>query len=208
MFNQDSKIEIVDLTKIIDENLYIYTQGQYSDPPFQVETWSTVQSQGYKVSRLSIGTQTGTHIDAPAHFVADGARLDVLPVELLMGKYLWLDLNVAEKDCGSGFGYRGESILFLTSTAEIKPEIPERIFNSLLKLPCPVWVIVYGIGITGQDPFYFNRMLAKAGKYLVEDIDEVSAKRVRAGGEIIALPLRLTSVSGSPCRVVIRQRVN
>jgi arylformamidase len=206
MFNQDSKIETIDLTKIIDENLYIYTQGQYSDPPFRMETWCTVESQGYKVSHLSLGTQTGTHIDAPAHFVASGAELDVLPVEALMGKYLWSDINAVEKDYVSGFGYRGEPILFLTSTASDHPEISEKIFDTLLKLPCKVWVIVYGIRITGQDPFYFNRMLAKAGKYLVEDVDEISAKRVRAGGEIIALPLRLANVSGSPCRVIIRQQ--
>jgi arylformamidase len=205
MFNQDPKIETIDLTKIIDENLSVYTEGQYADPPFQVETWSTVQNQGYKVSRLSLGTQTGTHLDAPAHFAAEGAALEALPVDVLLGKYLWLDLGAIEKDHESGFGYRGEPILFLTSTASDHPEIPEKIFEALLKLPCQVWVIVYGISITGQNPFYFNRRLAESGKYLVEDVDEVFAKRVRAGGEIVALPLRLTKVSGSPCRVIVRQ---
>jgi kynurenine formamidase len=205
IFNQDSKIETIDLTKVIDENLEIYTEGQYSDPPFQVEPWSTIQGQGYKVSRLCLGTQTGTHIDAPAHFCADGASLEALPVEALMGKYLWLDIHAAEKDCGKGFGYRSEAILFLTSEVSSLPEIPEGLFEALLQLPCRVWVIARGISIIGREAFYFNRRLAEAGKYLVEDIDEVAAKRIRVGGEMLALPLRLTQVSGSPCRVVVRQ---
>ena len=59
--------EILDLTKSLDQNLSIYIEGAYSDPPLQIETWCTIHEQGYKVSRLSMGTQTGTHIDAPAH---------------------------------------------------------------------------------------------------------------------------------------------
>ncbi len=199
----NQEIEIIDLTRVIDENLCIYTEGQYSDPPFEVDTWCAIQNQGYKVSRLSLGTQTGTHIDAPAHFSVDGATLEALPVEALIGKYLWLDLDTLGSNGGDRFGYRGEGFLFLTSTGSA--EIPAWLFDALLELPCPVWVIVCGIQVAGQDPFYFNRRLAGAGKYLVEDVDEVAARQVRAGGEIIALPLRLKGVSGSPCRVVVRQ---
>jgi arylformamidase len=72
-------LEIIDLTKSLDENLFIYTSGNYSDPHLQIEVWCTVQEQGYKVSRLSMGTQTGTHIDAPVHFIAGGATLEALP---------------------------------------------------------------------------------------------------------------------------------
>src|SRR5512142_860820 len=85
--------EILDLTRVLDEHLPIFTSGSYSDPPLQIETWCTVEQQGYAVSRLSLGTQTGTHIDAPAHFTADGTTLEALPVQALMGRYLWVDLG-------------------------------------------------------------------------------------------------------------------
>ena len=84
--------EILGLTKVLDEDLAIYTSGSYSDPPLQIETCCTVQQQGFTVSRLSMGTQTGTHIDAPAHFALDGATLEALPVQALIGRYLWVDL--------------------------------------------------------------------------------------------------------------------
>jgi len=195
--------EAIDLTKKLDENLYIYSDGTYSDPLLQIEDWCSVQGQGYKVSRVSLGTQCGTHIDAPSHFVENGADLGALPVEALMGKYFLLDLDEAARSGETGFDYRDEPILFLKSSAGV--EISEELFNSLLALPCRVWVIVYDISISGRDIFHFNRALAEADKYLVENVDESAAMQVRSGGEILALPLNLISTSGAPCRVVVRQ---
>ena len=200
--------EVLDLTKVLDEDLPIYTSGSYSDPPLQIETWCTVQQQGYTVSRLSMGTQTGTHIDAPAHFASDGATLEALPVQALMGHYLWVDLcRVTEAALGEvRSGFKGESILFLTSSDPAKTEASEEVLTALLGLPCVVWVSVYGVQVIGHDPLYFHQALSAAGRYLIEDVDEMTARRVNPGGEMIALPLRLTGTSGSPCRVVVVQR--
>jgi kynurenine formamidase len=194
--------EILDLTKSLDENLYIYAEGTYSDPPLRIEPWCTVQNQGYKVSQISMGTQCGTHIDAPSHFVEGGADLGALPVDALMGKYFWLDLNEAMQNKKNRFEYQDEPVLFLASNENIK--ISEDLFNTLLSLPCRVWVIVYEVEVLERDIFYFNRALAEAGKYLVENLDETAAMQVRSGGEIFALPLNLISTSGAPCRVVVR----
>ncbi len=203
MFNQPNHLpmEIIDLTRKLDQDLPVYCEGSYSDPAFQIETWCTVAGQGYKVSRMSLGTQTGTHIDAPAHFVTDGAELEALPVEALIGPYYWLDPDQKES---LRIGYQGQSILFLAPSAA-ESMISEETFRSWLELPCSVWVTASSVGITGQEPLYFHRELARVGKYLVEDLDEIQAARVRPGGEVIALPLRLSGASGSPCRVIVRQ---
>ncbi|MCA2000969.1 MAG: cyclase family protein [Chloroflexi bacterium] len=193
-------LEILDLTKPLDENLPIYSEGSYFDPPLLIEEWRPAQSQGYKVSRVSLGTQCGTHIDAPSHFLEGGADLGALTVDALMGKYCLINLDAAEAQ----IDYRGEPFLFLKSSAAV--EISEEYFNSLLALPCRVWVIVYDVFVKGREVFYFNRALAQADKYLVENLEEEAAQRVKAGGELIALPLKLVSVSGAPCRVVVRQR--
>jgi len=195
--------EIIDLTKALDESLYIYSEETYSDPPLLIEPWCTVQSQGYKVSRVSLGTQCGTHIDAPSHFMEGGADLGALSVDALMGKYFLLDLDEIARTGTGKFDYQQEPILFLKSSGGV--EIPEDVFNSLLALPCRVWLIIYDISIFGRDIFYFNRKLAEADKYLIENVDEHAAMQVKSGGEIFALPLRLISTSGAPCRVVVRQ---
>lgn len=197
------KTEIIDLTKLLDENLAIYSEETYSDPPLLIEPWCAVQSHGYKVSRVSLGTQCGTHIDAPSHFMEGGAELGALPVEALLGKYFLLDLDQIARTGKADFDYQGEPILFLRSRAGV--EISEDVFNSLLALPCRVWVIIFDVSISGRDVFYFNHTLAEADKYLVENVDEQAAMRVKNGGEIFALPLNLASTSGAPCRVVVRQ---
>ena len=191
-------IEILDLTKPLDETLPIYAEENYSDPPLLVEDWCSVQSQGYKVSRVSLGTQCGTHIDAPSHFMEGGADLGALPVDFLLGKYCLFDLETGELD------YRGEPILFLKSKTGV--EISEEVFNSLLALPCRVWVIVFDVSVKGRDVFHFNRALAQADKYLVENVDEDAAQLVKPGGKLFALPLKLVATSGAPCRVIVRQQ--
>jgi hypothetical protein len=59
------RVEIIDLTRVMDENLPLYSEGDYSDPPFRMETWCSIPEQGFQVSRLSLGTQTAltlTHL--------------------------------------------------------------------------------------------------------------------------------------------------
>jgi len=194
--------EVIDLTRLLDQNLPAYTEGAYSDPPFQMDTWCTVEEQGYKVSQLSLGTQTGTHIDAPAHFVAQGAELETLPAQALMGPYWWLDLN---EHPDRWTDYNGQAILFLAAQHSNRVEISLEIFQRLLEVTCRVWLIACSVQVAAQEPFYFHRALAQAGKYLVEDLDEAQAARVRPGGELFALPLRLSGSSGAPCRVIVRQ---
>jgi kynurenine formamidase len=201
------EFEILDLTRVLDNTLPIYADGDYSDPPFKMETWCTIRDQGYRVARLSLGTQTGTHIDAPAHFSELGAELEALPPGALMGRYLWIDLHKAVEaaELGLEMVRCGERILFLTSSTRIETSISDEVLHALLALPCTVWLTVFGIRVPGRGPFYFHRVLAEAGRYLIEDVDEAAAARVRPGGELIALPLRLFGASGSPCRVLVRQ---
>jgi arylformamidase len=202
--------KIIDLTKVLDENLPIYKEDTYSDPPLQIETWCTVQEQGYRVSRLSMGTQTGTHIDAPSHFVVNGATLDALPLQSLMGRYQYIDVDQITQEKVKDLGLHWDknvSILFLASSEHSKSRISEELFSALLELPCPVWVIIYGIHVIGHEPLYFHKALAKVGKYLIEDLDETMADQVEEDGELIALPMRLNNCTGSPCRVIVRQRV-
>ena len=204
------KVEILDLTRVLDTNLPTYADGDYSDPPFEMENWCTIRSQGYRVGRLSLGTQTGTHIDAPAHFAEDGAELEALPLDALVGRYLWVDLHEVMQDQDPGFEavQHGKTILFLTSSDGAETQLSEMVLHALLDLSCSVWLSVYAIQVAGQGPLYFHQALAKAGKYLIEDVDERMAARVRPGGELIALPLRLRRASGAPCRVIVRQPTN
>jgi kynurenine formamidase len=54
--------------------------GYPGDPAVAVEPHATMASDGYRVTALSCGTHTGTHVDAPAHTEPDGVTLDEFPV--------------------------------------------------------------------------------------------------------------------------------
>ena len=46
---------------------------------------------------MSLTTHTGTHVDAPAHFVAGGATVDALPLEILIGKARVVEIPARER---------------------------------------------------------------------------------------------------------------
>jgi hypothetical protein len=62
------------------------------DPP----VWPAGAAEGkpFRLTRLSFGSHTGTHIDAPAHLLADGMTVDDIPLALLIGHCLVVDLTV------------------------------------------------------------------------------------------------------------------
>ena len=198
---------LVDLTRILDHTLDIYRDGNYADPELAVKPWCTVQEQGFWVSQVSLGTQTGTHIDAPAHFVEGGATLDQLPVEHLLGRYFWIDLDALRAETEPEeilAAYRSEPILFLASQQK-QAYISEVCLRALCQVPAKLWTLAGSVHVLDHDPLYFHRVIAEHGIYLVEDLDQEAVKQVKPGGELIALPLRLAGVSGAPCRVIAAQ---
>jgi arylformamidase len=202
-----SNKEIIDLTKVLDQNLEIYRDGSYSDPQLVVESWSTIKEQGFSVCSIILGTQTGTHIDAPAHFIEGGSTLDQLETDKLIGSYFWIDMDMlaTEPRPEELFNlYNDEQILFLASRRELVL-ISDSIFQVLFSIPARLWVLCGSVRIIDREPLHFHRAVAENGIYLAEDLDQSAAEKVRPGGELIALPLRLSGVSGSPCRIVVLQ---
>lgn len=67
---------MVDLSVGIKPGMPVYP----GDPTVAFEPATTLDTHGYRVTRLSLGTHTGTHVDAPAHLVDRGLTLDELPL--------------------------------------------------------------------------------------------------------------------------------
>jgi arylformamidase len=54
------------------------------NPEFELQPIKRIAEGGSSnVSRLVLGTPTGTHVDAPRHFIDDGAATEQLPLEVL-----------------------------------------------------------------------------------------------------------------------------
>ncbi|HLZ19740.1 MAG TPA: cyclase family protein, partial [Smithellaceae bacterium] len=115
---------IIDLTKPLDSTFIPFSSGEYTDPPLEISEWGAISNEGFRVSRLSMGTQTGTHIDAPAHFVEGGAMLETLSPDQLFGSFFLVDLpdRSSSTDVANRFAaYRQEQIIFLRTSGNSTP---------------------------------------------------------------------------------------
>ena len=71
------------------------------NPAFELQPVKRMAEGGSSnVSRLVLGTHTGTHVDAPRHFIDDGPAVDALPLDLLLGAGWAREGQDPENECG------------------------------------------------------------------------------------------------------------
>ena len=75
-------MRVIDITAPLNETIKVY-QG---DPRFSKKPICERELQGYELHHISMGTHTGTHVDAPRHFFAEGATVDQIPLTRFYGK--------------------------------------------------------------------------------------------------------------------------
>ncbi|MDG6938213.1 MAG: cyclase family protein [Nitrososphaerota archaeon] len=78
-----------DLTHTIKNGMTIYV----GDAVPRVSKFKTLAKDGVNLSVITLGSHTGTHVDAPAHFVKGGRPLDELSVDAFVGEAAVLDLS-------------------------------------------------------------------------------------------------------------------
>ncbi len=87
--------QVIDLTHAFTTDFPVFPGG----PQAERETLVTVEENGYYIQRWTFAEHTGTHMDFPAHFIADGLSVDTLPVEMLIGPAVVIDISArAEND--------------------------------------------------------------------------------------------------------------
>src|SRR5258708_25854749 len=73
---------IYDITVPIHSGMPVYE----GDPGVEIKAWSALANgNSANVSSLSFGAHTGTHVDAPAHFIEGARKIDALSLETLIG---------------------------------------------------------------------------------------------------------------------------
>jgi kynurenine formamidase len=80
---------LIDLTQLLNPEIPVYP----GDPPFSCRQIYTVPRDGYSVHALSCSSHVGTHVDAPSHFLVDGATVDQLPLSTFILPALVLDVS-------------------------------------------------------------------------------------------------------------------
>src|SRR5215210_4298860 len=76
-------MRIHDVSVPISEGTPVYP----GDPHIEIEQWAAIaRGDSANVSMLHFGAHTGTHVDAPAHFIEGAGRVDALPLDVLVGR--------------------------------------------------------------------------------------------------------------------------
>ncbi len=80
---------VVDLTHPLAEGVPVFPGGV----PFTSDPLASIDKDGYFACRLSLGEHTGTHVDAPRHFVADAADVAGIAPERLLAAAVVIDVS-------------------------------------------------------------------------------------------------------------------
>jgi kynurenine formamidase len=198
-------MRIIDLTLPLDEHTPAYTEPDgYRDPAYVAESWATLAAQGYSVHRLELGTHTGTHLDAPAHFYADGKTVDQIPPATLVGRAVVVDVRhearvTAETLQPFARPVRGGRLPLLLAPEAGVPLSVEAV--SLVAAWRPPLILYAGQFVDEDQPYHHNRVWLGASIPLVTDLALEATALVRDGDLLVVAPLHLVGMDGSPCRV-------
>jgi kynurenine formamidase len=80
---------LVDLSVLVDSHTQVYP----GDPRPELSVATTIVSHGYNLLSLRLGSQTGTHVDSPYHFLDSGARLEACDLSLFFGPARVVDVR-------------------------------------------------------------------------------------------------------------------
>lgn len=168
------------------------------------------------VTRMDLSVHTGTHMDAPLHFIRDGAPMDAMPIEATVGVARVLEIrdrtDITRAEIEPHDFQRGERILFKTANSESLWNDDEfhtgyiAIDNEAAKLLVERGVQTVGVDYLSVAPWRDllapHITLLGAGVWVIEGLD----LRGIAPGlyDMICLPLKIVGSDGSPARVCLR----
>lgn len=171
------------------------------------------------VSRLSIGSHTGTHMDAPLHFIRNGKSLDRMPLDATMGPARVLEIRhreaVTVEEIRGKRIRAGERILFKTRNSRrswktdrfdedfiyVSKEAAAFLAEKKVKT---VGIDYLSVGGFKKDGVETHHALLGAGIWVVEGMN---LAKIRPGNyEMICLPMKVLNSDGAPSRALLRPR--
>jgi arylformamidase len=206
---------IYDVTVPIRSGMPIYE----GDPGLEIQPWSSMEKgDSANVSFLHFGAHTGTHVDAPAHFIKGAGKLDALPLDILIGPARVIrvpdDRNEINPEFVEGCDLnKVVRVLFHTRNSNLWGEGFRKDYTHLLPEAAQM-LVDKGIKLVGTDYLSIEKFhsghhrthltLLSKGIVIVEGLN---LTEVPDGDyELICLPLRIADGAGdgAPARVVLR----
>jgi len=167
---------------------------------------------------ISFSVHTGTHVDAPRHFIAKGNAVETLPLETLIGPVIVIDLSDLEAitaDDLESLALQPDTQRLLIRTNNSQHWISDRQEFApdfvALTADAAQWIVDHNIRLVGIDYLSIQRFydgpethltLLEAGVIILEGLN---LSHVLAGQyELLCLPLKLVGAEGAPARAVLK----
>jgi len=209
-------MKIIDISVPISSTMPVYK----GDPPVSIARVASFdKGDNMTLSRLSMGAHTGTHLDAPLHFIPGGKTIEQLDLNVLIGPVRVLDLpavqhQVSAADLDAANLPAGtQRVLFKTRNSALwaEPGFHEDFVG--IGADAARWLVAHGVLLVGIDylsievfgshDYPAHKTLLGAGVIALEGVD---LRNVAPGDyQLICLPIKLEGAEGAPARVVLTQ---
>jgi|APHM01.1.fsa_nt_gi Predicted metal-dependent hydrolase len=204
---------VIDLTRPIESSMPVYP----ADPPVDITTQTNIETDGYRVSTLSLGTHTGTHIDAPSHTEPEGESMETFSLRELRFHAHVVDCRSFEAntlidpsvlppltDPATAI----ELIIFHTGWADAwgtsdmtdHPALAPQTAKQCAAADVAVATDAMSPDLTGEGAVPAHHALLGAGLPIIENVCNLTALPSETV-EVLVCPLRIDA-DGAPARVI------
>jgi len=206
--------ELIDISVPIHPGMHVWP----GDPPVRVDrVASLAEGDSCNLSRLDLCAHTGTHIDAPLHFVRGGASVDQLPLDAFVGPARVVDARdraaIGAEDIEAIAVQSGERILFRTANSE-RWTLPSfltdfvALTDEAAELLASRGPRLVGIDYLSAQPFHADTAgvhdaLLGAGIAVLEGLNLAGVEPGQY--ELICTPLLILGCEGAPARALLRR---
>jgi arylformamidase len=199
-------VEILDISVPLHEGMVTYP----GDPVVRLELAKSIaRGDVVNLTRMDFGLHSGSHVDAPVHFLDGAAGIDSVPLEVLVGPCEVVEAPDLTRDSVLRAPEGAERVLFKTPNSELwaLDEFAEDFLS--LDGEAAGALVERGVRLVGVDYLSVgdeaaHHTLLGAGVVPVEGLD---LRGVEPGPyELVCLPLRVVGADGAPARAILIRR--
>ena len=211
-------MKIIDLTLTVSDEIPTFP----GSPQPSFIPWENVKEDGYNLELLFLSTHTGTHMDAPYHFLEKGAKIHEISLKKLVSEAILIkskkksggsitktDIQKFEKKHGKITGF--SSVIFYTGWQRNLQKKYYFTKNPGLSVSAAKYLASKKINLVGIDSpsidlgtdskFSVHQIFAKKGILIVENL--ASLEKIKSPKfHLVVLPLKLKNATGSPVRAI------
>jgi kynurenine formamidase len=211
-------MKIIDLTLTVSDEIPTFP----GSPQPSFIPWENIKEDGYNLELLFLSTHTGTHMDAPYHFLEKGAKIHEISLKKLVSEAILIkskkksggsitktDIQKFEKKHGKITGF--SSVIFYTGWQRNLQKKYYFTKNPGLSVSAAKYLASKKINLVGIDSpsidlgtdskFSVHQIFAKKGMLIVENL--ASLEKIKSSKfHLVVLPLKLKNATGSPVRAI------